>query len=131
MEDLERLRPRLAFAKTRLRGAPEIDLQIKLLVDKHHVRRYFKVSRVVREEQVFEQAARGRPGPDTAYIKVTKRRFDVPWTLSEHAVARDRRSDGMYRPMTHDRQLIAAQVLEAHKGRPLIERRFEQIKTVH
>jgi transposase len=33
--------------------------------------------------------------------------------------------------MTNDRQLSAAQVLEAHKGQPMIEKRFEQIKTVH
>ena len=131
VEKLEQLRQRLASAKSRLRGAPEIDLQIKLLVDKHHVGRYLKVSRVVREEHVFKQATRGRPGPNTAYIKVTKRRFDVQWTLDEDAIACDRRSDGMYPLMTNDRQLTAAQVLQAHKGQPMIEKRFEQIKTVH
>ena len=131
VEKLEQLRQRLASAKSRLRGAPEIDLQIKLLVDKHHVGRYLKVSRVVREEHVFKQATRGRPGPNTAYIKVTQRRFDVQWTLDEDAIACDRRSDGMYPLMTNDRQLTAAQVLQAHKGQPMIEKRFEQIKTVH
>jgi transposase len=33
--------------------------------------------------------------------------------------------------MTNDRKLTAAQVLEVHKGQPMIEKRFEQIKTVH
>lgn len=37
----------------------------------------------------------------------------------------------MYPLMTNDRQLTAAQVLQAHKGQPMIEKRFEQIKTVH
>jgi len=125
------LRQRLASAKTRLRGAPEIDLQIKLIVDKHHVGRYLQVRRVVREEHVFKQARRGRPGPDTAYRKITKRRFDVEWNTNENAIAYDRRSDGMYPLMTNDRKLTAAQVLEVHKGQPMIEKRFEQIKTVH
>ena len=49
----------------------------------------------------------------------------------EDAIAYDRRSDGMYPLMTNDRQLTAAQVLQAHKGQPMIEKRFEQIKTVH
>jgi transposase len=37
----------------------------------------------------------------------------------------------MYPLITNDRNLSAAQVLEAHKGQPMIEKRFEQIKTVH
>ena len=131
VEEFGQLRQRLASSKTRLRGAPEIDLQIKLIVDKHHVGRYLKVRRIVREEHVFKQARRGRPGPDTAYRKITKRRFDVQWDTNEQAIAYDRKSDGMYPLMTNDRKLSVAQVLQAHKGQPMIEKRFEQIKTVH
>jgi len=131
VEELQQLRQRLASAKTRLRGAPEIDLAVKLIVDKHHVGRYLEVRRVVREEHVFKQPRRGRPGPATAYRKITKRRFDVQWDTDEDAIAYDRRSDGMHPLMTNDRQLTAAQVLEAHKGQPMIEKRFEQIKSVH
>ena len=131
VEELQHLRQRLASSKTRLRGAPEIDLQIKLIQDKHHVGRYLKVRRIVREEHVFKQARRGRPGPDTAYRKITKRRFDVEWDTDQDAVAYDCKSDGMYPLMTNDRKLTAAQVLQAHKGQPMIEKRFEQIKTVH
>lgn len=130
-EQLRQLRQRLASAKSRLRGAAEIDAQVKLILDKYHVARYLKVRRVVREEHVFKQAHRGRPGPDTTYRKITKRRFDLQWSTDEDAVAYDRRSDGMYPLMTNDRKLGAAQVLEAHKGQPMIEKRFEQIKTVH
>ena len=37
----------------------------------------------------------------------------------------------MYPLITNDRSLSSAQVLEAHKGQPMIEKRFEQVKTVH
>ena len=37
----------------------------------------------------------------------------------------------MYPLITNDRSLSPAQVLQAHKGQPMIEKRFEQIKTVH
>ena len=130
-QDLNRLRERLAGAKARLRGAAEIDLTVASILDKHHVARYVKVKRVVREEHVFKQAQRGRPGPDTAYKKVTKRRFDIEWRTDDDAVAYDHKSDGMYPLMTNDRTLTPAQVLQAHKGQPMIEKRFEQIKTVH
>ena len=33
--------------------------------------------------------------------------------------------------LTNDKTLPPAQVLEAHKGQPTIEKRFQQIKTVH
>jgi transposase len=130
-DELNALRQRLAGAKTRLRGAADIDFQIKTLLNKHHVDRYLKVSRIVREEHFYKQTRRGRPGPDTAYRKITKRRFDIQWTIDEPAIAYDHNSDGMYPLITNDRSLSPAQVLEAHKGQPMIEKRFEQIKTVH
>ena len=37
----------------------------------------------------------------------------------------------MYPLMTNDRTLSPAEVLQAHKGQPMIEKRFEQVKTVH
>lgn len=130
-EDLQQLRNRLAGAKARLRGAAEIDLQVKSILEKHYVSRYLKVSRTVREEYLFKQTNRGRPGPDTDYKKITKRRFDIEWHTDVEAIAYAHKSDGMFPLMTNDRTLSAAQVLEAHKRQPMIEKRFEQIKTVH
>ena len=89
------MRERLAGAKTRLRGAAEIDLQIKAILDHHHVNRYLKVSRIVREQHLYRQTRRGRPGPNTAYRKLTKRRFDIEWTIDEATIAYDHVSDGM------------------------------------
>ena len=131
IEEFQQLRARLAGSKTRLRGAAEIDLQIKVMLEKHHVARYLKVRRTVREEHEYRQTQRGRPGPDTAYRKITRRRFDIEWTTDEQTIAYDHNSDGMYPLVTNDRGLSPAQVLEAHKGQPMIEKRFEQVKTVH
>jgi len=130
-EALQQLRARLVGAKTRLRGAAEIDQQLKGILEKHHVGRYLKVRRTVREEHQYKQTQPGRPGPETAYRKITKRRFDIEWTTDDEAIAYDHKSDGMYPLMTNDRSLSPAQVLEAHKGQPMIEKRFEQVKTVH
>ena len=74
-EELQDLRLRLAGAKARLRGAAEIDLQVASILERHHVVRYLVVKRTVREEHEYRQARRGRPGPETAYRKITKRRF--------------------------------------------------------
>lgn len=131
VEELEQLRRRLASAKARLRGAAEIDQQVKLTLEKFNAQRYLEVRRVVVEAHVFKQTRRGRPGPDTAYRKITKRRFDLHYRIVQEAIDYDRKSDGMYPLLTNDRRLGAAQVLQAHKGQPMIEKRFEQLKTVH
>jgi transposase len=130
-EQLQALRTRLASARARLRGAAQIDLEVATLLEHCYVGRYLKVKRTVREEHRFKQVRRGRPGPDTAYRKITRRRYDIEWSLDEDAIAYDQRSDGMYPLVTNDRKLSPAQVLEAHKGQPKIEKRFEQLKTVH
>ncbi len=130
-EALDALRARLLKARARLRGAAQIDLEVAQLLEHYHVGRYLKVQRLVREEHAFKQTRRGRPGPDTAYRKITRRRYDIEATLDQAAVDYDQKSDGMYPLLTNDRSLTPAQVLAAHKGQPTIEKRFEQIKTVH
>jgi transposase len=130
-EQLTELKRRLASARARLRGAAQIDLQVAQILERYSVGRYLKVSRVVREEHSFKQDRRARPGPNTAYRKVTRRRYDIEWTMDEDAIAYDKRSDGMYPLLCNDRSLSPAQVLTAHKGQPRIEKRFEQLKTVH
>jgi transposase len=130
-EELTSLRERLAGPRARLRRAADIDFNIKTILERHHVARYLKVERTVREDHIFKQARRGRPGPNTAYRKITKRRFDIEWTIDQEAIAYDHKSDGMYPLISNDRNLSPTQVLEAHKGQPMIEKRFEQTKTVH
>ena len=130
-EALEALRGRILGPRSRVRGGARIDLEIEMILEQHRVRRYFKVKRVPRPEHTFKQTHRGRPGPDTEYRRLTKRRYDIQWTIDQAAIDYDKKSDGMYTLICNDRALTAAQVLVAHKGQPMIEKRFEQLKTVH
>lgn len=130
-EALEALRERILGPRSRVRGGARIDLEIEMILEQHRVRRYFKVKRVPRPEHTFKQTHRGRPGPDTEYRRLTKRRYDIQWTIDQAAIDYDKKSDGMYPLICNDRALTAAQVLVAHKGQPMIEKRFEQLKTVH
>ena len=130
-EQLTELKRRLGAARARLRGAAQIDVQVALILEHYRVGRYLKVSRVVREEHSFKQSRRGRPGPDTVYRKITRRRYTIEWTLDAQAITYDQTSDGVYPLLTNDPTLTPAQVLTAHKGQPRIEKRFEQLKSVH
>jgi transposase len=128
---LRDLKTRLARPKSRIRKPSEVDRQIQRILGRHRVGRYLKVRRTVREEHRFRAMRRGRHGPETPYRKLIRRWPDLEWTLDEDAIAYDRKSDGMYPLLTNDKSLAPAQVLEAHKGQPTIEKRFEQTKTVH
>jgi transposase len=131
IEALTALKRRILGPRSRVRGGPRIDLEVELILEKNRVRRYLKVKRVPRPEHTFKQTHRGRPGPDTEYRRVTRRRYDLEWSVDQAAIDYDKKSDGMYPLICNDRNLSPAQVLEAHKGQPTIEKRFEQIKTVH
>lgn len=130
-EELVELRTRLRNPKSRLRRAAEVDRKVERILARRKVRRYLKVRRKVFEHHQFRQMRGGRPGPDTPYRRITRRRWDLEWATDERLVAYDRKSDGMYPLLTNDKTLTPAQVLEAHKGQPTIEKRFQQIKTVH
>jgi hypothetical protein len=84
----------------------------------------------VRETHEFKQAHPGRPRPDTAYRKITHHRYDIEWKIDHQAVDFDQKSDGIFPLLTNDRNLCPAEVLQAYKGQPTIEKRFEQLKTV-
>src|SRR5262249_23187396 len=51
--------------------------------------------------------------------------INIAWTIDQEAIAYDHKSDGMYPLISNDRAMSPAQVLEAHKGQPMIEKRFE------
>ncbi len=131
LEDLTDLQRRLRSPKSRLRAAHEVDKKVEAILARHQVGRYLTVRRTVRAEHRFRQIRRGRPGPSTPYRKTTRRHPDLEWRLEEPALAYDRKSDGMYPLLTNDTTLTPAQVLEAHKGQPTLEKRFQQTKTVH
>jgi len=131
LEALRELKQRLAAPRGRRPRAEEVDLRVNQILEQYHVTRYVKVTRMQREHSVFKQQRRGRPSKDTAYRKLTKYRVDIEWCIDQAIVAYDQRSDGTYPLLTNDRSLSPAQVLAAHKAQPKIEKRFEQLKTVH
>lgn len=128
---LKDLKDRIASPKSRLREEGKVEERIAAILKRFSVADYLKVRKVSCEDHRFRQSRRGRPGPDTTYRRITRRRWDIEWENDEAALAYDRKSDGMYPLLTNDRTLTPAQVLEAHKGQPSIEKRFHQCKTVH
>lgn len=129
-EELEELSRKLGNPRSRRISRAALATRIDLLLRKHRVSRYVKVKLRSVQEEKFRQERPGRPGPNTRYVRKTRGRWVPQWKTDEAAIAYDRKSDGMYPLLTNDRTLTNAQVLEAHKRQPTIEKRFEQVKSV-
>ena len=117
-------------ARPRHRLSREIEDDVEGILARHKVQRYLKVKVGTVETYTYKQGKRGHPGPNTTFVRKTKKAWHLTWEIDQAAVDYDRKSDGMDPLLTNDRTLTNAQVLEAHKGQPAIEKRFEQTKSV-
>jgi transposase len=129
-QELDDFNRQLSSPRSRKRTRADVQARIDEILRERKVSRYLLVELVRDQEHHYRQARRGRPGPDTRYIRKTRKFWRLHWHIDEDAIAYDRKSDGMYPLLTNDRTLTEAQVLEAHKRQPTIEKRFEQTKTV-
>ena len=124
-QELHDLHAKLIGPRPRRRSRKEIQERIDAILQERRVRQHLVVEVVQDEEHYFRQAARGRPGPKTRYVRKTRRFWRLRWHVDEKAIAYERKSDGMYPLLTNDWTLTDAQVLDAHKRQPMIEKRFE------
>ena len=87
----------------------------------------------VEEEKVsvYRQEHRGRPGKETRYRRKVRTRFHVVTHLNEPTIAYDAKSDGMFPLLTNERKSPLKEVLEYYHFQPRLEKRHEQLKTVH
>lgn len=129
-EELNALNAKLAGPRPRRRKRTEVAQRVDEILTEHHAKLYFTIELFQSEQHTFRQAARGRPGPNTRYVRKTRKFWQVRFSIDETVIAYERKSDGMYPLLTNDRSLTNAQIFEAHKRQPTIEKRFEQTKTV-
>lgn len=117
--------------RPRKKARHEVQRQIDEILESCKVRSYVRVSLDRIYLHTYKQDRPGRPGPDTKYIRKTKRKWRITWRVDEDRVAYDHKSDGMFPLLTNDRNLTVSEVFEAYKRQPKIEKRFQQAKTVH
>lgn len=91
------------------------------------------VELLLREETVtsYRQAGPGRPGAGTMYRPVERKRFRVEGRVLPDRLVWEGKQDGMFPLLTNCRELTLAQLLEAYRWQPTLEKRHEQLKTVY
>jgi transposase len=129
IRDLTALRERLVSPRTRFRLREKVAAAVDALLDEHAVRELLRVEIGELVEESFRQASRGRPSPQTKYVRAVQTRFTISWEVDGERLAREAAGDGVFPLLTNLTQWTARDVLDAYKRQPIIEKRFSQLKT--
>jgi transposase len=128
-EALGDLRQRLLGPRTRFRERAKVEQAVAKIVADTEAGSWLTIEIEEQEEETFRQATRGRPSEQTKYVKQTRSRYTLRWTLNLEALSEAEREDGVFPLLTNDRKLTSTEVIQAYKRQPLIEKRFSQFKT--
>jgi transposase len=126
---LRQLQAKLRAPRSRQRDPVKVQQHVDDLLDHYDVTGLVRVAVVQRAQETYHQKGRGRPGPHTAYVKRVRLRLDLDFQIDAAAVANAQQADGVFPLVTNDASLSALATLQAYKRQPMIEKRFEQLKT--
>ena len=127
--ELTELRERLHGPRTRFRERGKVVAAVDAILDARGVRDFLHIDIAEQEEETFRQTKRGRPSATTQYTREVTTRFDVRWEIDGKQLDLAAQGDGVFPLITNVRDWDAAEVLQAYKRQPVIEKRFSQLKT--
>lgn len=128
---LEELRDRLRSKRTRLRRRDKVDKAVERVLAETGSRNWVDVDVVEATRESYRQRGPGRPGPNTAYKRQVRRHFDIQWKHRLEVIAYEAKTDGVFPLITNDLTLKARRLLRIYKRQPRLEKRHEQLKSVH
>jgi transposase len=127
--ELTDLRTRLGSPRTRFRARDKVTAAVDAILDAHAARDFLRVDIQAQQHEQYRQASRGRPTKNTKYTRHVQTRFHVTWELDGKQLERAAAADGVFPLITNLHDWKAADVLQAYKRQPTIEKRFSQLKT--
>jgi transposase len=126
---LTELQAKLASTRTRYRDQAKVAQAVDTILSDGDVERWLVVEIQPRTTETFRQDRRGRPGPETRYVRSEATRFDLAWRIDHDRLAEEARCDGIFPLVTNETSVSSVDLLLAYKQQPMIEKRFSQLKT--
>ncbi|MGI9295833.1 MAG: IS1634 family transposase [Pseudomonadales bacterium] len=114
-----------------LKTQQQIRDRVEQLLKHHRVTAFYRFKVLPVSETRTRQLGKGRPGKDTRYRRHVSTVFSLAWSRNTQALEQERKTDGVFPILCTDPSLSAKQALLAYKYQPRLEKRFEQLKTVH
>ena len=125
---IDALNVRLSSPRCRIKTVLAAEAEAREAIEEVHATRWVRFRVEQDSVESFRQAKRGRPGPNTAYKKIVTTTLRIRFTVDEAQVAHDAASDGMWPLLTNDPDMAAAELLDAYKWQPNLEKRHAQLK---
>jgi len=130
--ELGELQDRLRSKQTRLRKRGKVDKEIESILTRTGTRAWINVGVIEELAPSYRQSQPGRPGPKTTYKRRVRRRFDLQWSQRTDAITYDANTDGIFPLITNcDSSVSLRRALRIYKRQPRVEKRHEQLKSVH
>ena len=110
----------------------QIETAVEDILKKHGSGRWFDWNMVVREVETYKQKGKGRPGENTEYLKVVKKKWTFEAMPNGMKIQEDADTDGLFPLITNilSKELSMKEVLLKYKFQPYIEKRHQQFKSV-
>lgn len=125
---IDTLNTRLSSPRCRIKTAVAAETEAREAIAEINATRWVTIHVEADTVDSFRQAKRGRPGPNTAYKKITRTRLRIRFTVDEEQVAHDAASDGMWPMITNDPDMTPAELFAAYRWQPNLEKRHAQLK---
>jgi transposase len=126
---IEQLEVRLAGPKSRFKTRVAVEEAATSALKDVRAGRWISFDVEEAPSATFHQVRRGRPGPDTRYVRKERPTFHVRAEVRGDVIAFDAATDGCFALVTNDRNLSGVQVLEAYHYQPHLERRHHLLKS--
>jgi transposase len=128
---LEGLETRLRGKRSRFRDSAAVAQAAEAALRTCGATRWvsFEIEEVL--DDSFRQEKLGRPGASTRYLRQRHRRFHLTWQPCTDHIDYDAHTDGMFPLLTNWKEVAAVELLKKYKYQPQLEKRHEQLKTVH
>jgi len=127
-QELDDLQRRLQSPKTRFRTRPKVEEALEKLLAASLAGDFVRVEIHEEEKETFTQTSRGRPSKNTQYVRRVESRYRLAVKPNAEAVMKATKVDGKFPLVTNQEEMSAAEILQAYKRQPLVEKRFSQFK---
>ena len=127
--ELAQLMGKLSTGK--LKTPEQIQERVQAVLDKHNAAEFYHIAINPVQETHTRQVGKGRPGKHTKYTTTQTTIYTLSWSRDRQALQRERRVDGIFPLLSTDDSISAKEALLAYKFQPRLEKRFQQLKSVH
>jgi transposase len=127
---LRELDEKLKGPRCRLKDEKSVKAAAEAAIEQARASRWVSATVTTTTIVAHKQQQRGRPGPNTAYVRIELQRYCVSGVIADDIVRDDACFDGCWPMMTNDTEMTHAELLAAMKRQPGVENRHHVLKGV-